>query len=97
MLSGSLITYLLNIRGKKFTMILGGACLGGALPLFGLAVNFSKYVFLLICIISRLIIGFGSGAIGSASNSIIAFNYPDKMARLININSVICSIGMIVG
>ena len=90
MLSGGLITSLLNNRGKKVTMIFGGICLGAALPIFGLAVYFSKYVFLVICIISRLFIGFGSGAIGSASNSIIAFNYPDKMAKLISINSVIC-------
>ena len=97
MISGNVITNLLNNKGKKFSIIFGCATLGFALPIFGTAIYFAKYEFVIICIICRLAIGFGSGLISSASNSIIAFNYPNKMARLISINTVINSIGMIVG
>jgi len=97
MVSGPGITYLLNSKGKKSTLMFGCALLGFSLPIFGLAVDFEKYIFLLVCIVCRLFIGFGSGCINSASNSIIAFNYPDKMSQLIGINQVVCSIGMIIG
>jgi MFS family permease len=97
MLSGGLITYFLNQKGKKVTLMLGCACLGLALPIFGQAVDFSPSIFVLTCITCRLFIGFGSSCINSASNSIIAFNYPDKMSRLIGANQAVCSIGMIVG
>jgi MFS family permease len=97
MLTGGVITNLLNNRGKKVTIMIGCACLGFCLPIFGEAVVLGTYEFLAVCIVCRLFIGFGSGCIGSASNSIIAFNYPDKMAALISANQVICSLGMIVG
>jgi MFS family permease len=83
MVSGTGITFLLNERGKKSTLMIGCACLGLSLPIFGIAVDFDQALFLMVCITCRLLIGFGSGCINSASNSIIAFNYPDKMSTLI--------------
>lgn len=77
MVSGPGITYLLNTWGKKYTLMIGALLLGCSLPVFGVVVDFNKYVFLVACIICRLLIGFGSGCINSSSYSIIAFNYPD--------------------
>ena len=77
--------------------MIGCACLGSTLPLFGEAIEFGKFPFLVICIFSRLCIGFGSGCINSASTSIIAFNYPNIMGRLIAAVAIVSSIGMIIG
>jgi MFS family permease len=97
MLSASTITYLLNKKGKKVTILIGCAFLGLSLPLFGEAVYFDKFVFVIVCVVCRLFIGFGSGCISSASNSIIANNYPYMMAGLISANTVISTVGMIAG
>ena len=77
--------------------MIGCICLGISLPIFGEAVEFNKYTFVVMCIISRFFIGFGSGCINAASASIIAFNYPHIMGKLIAAVLIVCSIGMMVG
>ena len=76
---------------------MGCACLGVSLPIFGGAVQFDKYAFVIICFISRFIIGFGSGCVNASSASIIAVNFPNLMGRLIAAVAIVCSLGMIVG
>lgn len=97
MLTGGIINSLMNNRGKKRTLIIGTICLGLGLLAFGNAAYLSKWPFFFVCLICRLFIGFGSAAIGTSSSSIIAVNFPEKMAMLINILNIVNSVAFILG
>ena len=81
MVTTGVINDLMNNRGKKRTLTGGAFALGVGLIIFGNADYIeNKWVFFIICIFCRIIIGFGSACISSSSSAIIAFNYPEKMA-----------------
>jgi len=44
-----------------------------------------KYIFFVVCFCCRLAQGFGNGCINSATSSIIAFNYADRMGFLMGL------------
>lgn len=96
----TIITSMMNNRGKKVTLLIGCLFLGITLVAFGLANSIppsQKYVFFAVCIVCRFFIGFGSACIGTSSYAIIASNYPDQMAMLIAVLNFCCSVGMISG
>ena len=83
MISGNYILYLLNNKGHKTTLMIGIIIEVVILPIYGFAVKFDSNLFIFICIVSNILIGFADGIIFTAANTIIAYNFPDKINILV--------------
>lgn len=89
---------LLTGIGRKNVLILG--CLFEAIAMF----CFGFFIFIkdpmvysIVSFLCRVIEGFGNGCLNSAISSIICFNYPDNMGKMMGTISTFTGLGMLSG
>ena len=77
---------MLNTIGQKKTLLIGVISMGLSMLAFGFLGDIqNKWVFFVVALLCRILMGFGNGCINSSTSSIIAFNYPDAMGFLIGL------------
>lgn len=102
MLGTNYFTVMLNKCGKKITLQTGVLMQTISIVVFGYAslipaAGAGKYIFFVVCFLCRMGQGFGNGCINSATSSIIAFNYSDRMGFLMGMQQIANNAGMLLG
>lgn len=56
--------------------------------------GYLKWVYFVLLLVARSLLGYGNGCIGACSSSIIAFNFAERMGTLFGIYQLFTQLGM---
>ncbi|XP_065839383.1 MFS-type transporter SLC18B1-like [Oscarella lobularis] len=93
---------LLGVRvatiGPKFLLCAGVFLLGGATLLFGFVSSIDDWTsFLVVCFLARAVQGCGAAAVDTASWTIVATEFPDKIATVFGALETFSGLGFMIG